>query len=168
MTEFGAPEPRRYSAFTALFLAPFFSGELSRDVARRWRGIGFWFLVLQLLITWLVVLIWAQLGFNKFVQNDMPKITDQIPPVTIKDGVASSPVSQPYTIKDPKTGKPIVVIDTTGQINSLDETEAIILLNADKINFRDQGRGQVRTQSLAEVKSFYLDKQVAANAAEKC
>src|SRR5437762_1391096 len=122
MTEFAAPEPRRYSAFSALFLAPLFSGELSRDIARRWRGIGFWFVVLQLLITWLVVLIVWQRGFNRFVQNDMPKISDQIPPVTIKDGVASSPVTQPYEIKDPESGKPFVVIDTTGQINSLDRS----------------------------------------------
>src|SRR6059036_1388550 len=108
-------QPRRCSAFAALFMAPFFSGSLSRDVGRNWRGIGLRFLVFILLITWAATLapMWPRI--NRVIHDADTEFAQQVPPITIQDGVVSSPVEQPYEIRAPRTGKLIFVLDTTGQ-----------------------------------------------------
>jgi hypothetical protein len=149
---------RRYSVLTALFLAPTFRGELSRDVARNWRGIGVRLLLLVIAITWFATLVKAQVSFGRFVRDELPQAVADVPPVTITDGVVSSPVKQPYEMRDQKSGKLWGVIDTTGEITSMDQTAAYLLVTRDKLHYRNPDRGEVRVQDLSKVKSFYVDK----------
>jgi hypothetical protein len=153
--------PRRYSVWSALFLAPLFSGELARDVARNWRGIGLRLLLLVLAITWLVVLIKGQIALNRGVRDELPKFADKIPPVTIDNGVVSSPVEQPYELTDEETGKRMFILDTTGEITSMpDENRPMILLTHDKLFTWDERQHKLQEFSLKEVKHFYIDKNV--------
>lgn len=142
-------------------LAPFFSGALYRDVARNWRGIAALYLLLLLAITWVATMVQLHVQFTAFARDEFPKLADDIPPITLKDGVVSSPVEQPYEIKDKQTGKVFAVLDTTGTINSLDDTPAMILLTQNKLHVREQNRNQTKTYDLSQFKSFYLDKQKA-------
>lgn len=153
--------PRRYSMLGAMIRAPFFNADVYRDVARNWSGIGFWYLFWLLLATWIAVMVKLHVVMAGFVQNDFPAWVKDVPPITISNGHATSPVEQPYVIQEPKSGKPFAVIDTTGTINSLDDTKAVILLTDHKLWVRQNQRGngnEVRQYDLTRVKYFYVDK----------
>src|SRR5688572_23875317 len=107
----GPPEPRRYSMFHGYVL--FFSPKLWRDAALRWRGIGFWFLFLLVVVSWVPTMVALSSWYSGFLRDEAPKLTSQVPPITISNGVVSTPVPQPHTITD-ATGRPVIVIDTTG------------------------------------------------------
>lgn len=158
-----APGPKRYSHFAAPLLAPFFVASLYRDVGRNWRNIGFWYLVLVLVLTWLPVWIVWHTAYARFVAVHLPKITEEIPPISVTDGVVSSPVAQPYVVRLPpsqpggEAGEPFFVLDTTGQVNSFRDTEAMVLLTRDRLHMRDDRNGEERSFDLSEVKRFNLD-----------
>ena len=153
------PGPKRYGIFAAYILAPFFVGSLYRDVGRNWRGIGFWCMFLLLAITWAVTLGKFHVEAQKFVRDEVPKALEHVPAVTIKDGEASSDVPQPYEMKEPDSGRVFAVIDTTGQINSLDDTSAIVLLTKTKLFVKDQNNGQVREIPLKTFGNVTIDKK---------
>src|SRR5688500_16229900 len=88
----GPSEPRRYSMFHGYVL--FFSPKLWRDAGQRWRGIGFWFLFLLVLVSWIPTIVSWSSGYSKFLRDEAPKLTSQVPPITISNGVVSSPATQ--------------------------------------------------------------------------
>src|SRR4051794_37805272 len=157
-----ANNPRQFSVFGALVRAPFFSGELNRDVARNWPGIGLRLLVLVLVITWIAIGFKMDRGIKKFANTEFPGVVQDFPPITIKDGVVSSPVDQPYYMKDKESGKTFAVIDTTGEITSLDDADnAFFLLTENKLHYRDNSNaGQVKIQDLSTIKNFYVDRPI--------
>ena len=61
-----------------------------------------------------------------------------MPEMKIQGGKFSSPVEQPYTVTDPQTGQILLVFDTTGKINTLQDTKAVLLVTETKIHIRDQ------------------------------
>ncbi|MBN2212369.1 MAG: DUF1189 domain-containing protein [Sedimentisphaerales bacterium] len=144
-----------YSILQAPVLA-FYSADFYRDVCFRWRGVGFGYLLLLLIVCWIPLMVKIQLGFSDFVDNEAPKMVSQIPPITIKDGEVSTDVEQPYIIMDPKEQKPIIIIDTTGTVTSLADTEAIVLLTKTQLINR-QDDFQTRTYDLKDIDSFQLD-----------
>lgn len=107
------PERRRYSPVATLGLS-FFSPELYRDVGRRWRGIGFWYLVLLLAVSWLPVAIKAHVGFAHFVRQDAPRTLADFPGITITDGVVSIDRPEPYLWRDPDSRDVLLYVDTSG------------------------------------------------------
>jgi hypothetical protein len=158
---------REYSIFGAMIRAPFFNGKLYRDVARNWSGINFWYLFLLELITWGLLLIKFQIAFTAYVHNDFPKRVANFPSITLSNGQFSSPVPQPYIITDSRSGKPVFVLDTTGKINSLDDTEAVLLITDHKAFIRQQS-GMIRTIDLSKSKrNFTVDKSTLIGWAEK-
>lgn len=137
---------RRYGRLQGLVLAlgwPSFY----HDVARHWGGIGLLYLLLLFTLTWVPVLVKAHLSFSAFVEEELPQALAELPPITIENGRASSPVPQPYTINDPKTGQPVFVLDTTGQITSLNQTPAKILLTETDLHSRNDRRVQIHDLS---------------------
>ena len=80
---------RQYNAFSAIPLS-FFSGGLYRDVARNWRGIGFWYLVLIMLLTTIVPVVKLHTGLGDFARNEFPKVAKDFPEFSIKNGEVSS------------------------------------------------------------------------------
>jgi len=154
-----APGPQRYGRIVAIVLAPFFSRGLYRDVARNWRGIGALYLLLLLAVTWAAVMVKLHISVTTSARDEFPKFANDIPPITMKDGVVSSPVDQPYEIKDKDTGRVLAVLDTTGTVNSLDDTPAQVLLTQNKLHYRKSNRNQTETTDLSQVKSFYLDRE---------
>ena len=145
---------KRYSIIQA-FVLSFFSKSLYRDVARNWRGIGYSYLFFALLLVWIPTMIKMQVGLTRAVNNDSPAFTQQIPRITISNGQASTDVQTPYFIKDPN-GTPLIIIDTTGTYQSLDDTPAKLLLTKTKLIARDER--QTRIFELAGIESFELDR----------
>ena len=156
--------PREFSVWGAMFTAPFFSGNLFRDVAN-WRSIGLRLILLVLLITWILEGISWHRGFNAFARNEFPKVIEDFPQITIKDGVVSSPVDQPYYMRDKQTQKTFMILDTTGTITSLDDDpDAVILVTENKLHYRDHNQpGQVKIQDLSTIKNFYVDRPILTN-----
>jgi hypothetical protein len=157
--------PRQYSVFGALVRAPFFSQNIARDMAHNWRGIGLRLLFLALLLSWIIEGITWDRAFKGFAANDFPKVVEDFPPITIKDGVVSSPVDQPFYMKDKESGKTFAVLDTTGTINSLDDADgAFILLTENKLIYHDSSNpGQTKIQDLSQIKNFYIDRPIVTN-----
>ena len=158
---------RQYRLLQAIPLS-FFSAALYQDVAQRWRGLGFSYLfILLLLISSItavtssvkVVLFDIEKQLNVFYDNAIKTsqinledvinsgldMLSQLPPVTFKEGKATSDVPQPYYITEPITQKKVFIIDTTGQTTSLEGTESHILLTANAfITKKDDNREEVR------------------------
>ena len=151
---------RRYSRFAALPLS-FFSAALYRDVARNWRGIGALYLLLLLLLTWLPPVIKGHLGFRRFVRDEAPAVLNQVPTVTIKNGVVSIQEPEPYFIRDPQTGRALVYVDTSGAFDQKKEAdEAAVLLSRSTMEVRQPNKTEVH--DLSKVEYLYIDKHFAS------
>lgn len=146
---------KRYSLYHVPILS-FFSGSLYRDVAINWKGVGFLYLLLLLAICWIPAIVKFQFMVSNFVENEAPKVVTQVPTLTIVNGKASIEEPQPYEITDPDTGNPLVLIDTTGEIASLNDTAAIALITETQIELR-KSTVETRTVRFDEIKNFTLD-----------
>ncbi len=150
-------QKKRYSVLDAVYMA-FYSGDLYQDVAQRWHGVGAGYLLLLVALCWLPLLIKIHVGFSDFVSRDAPKIIGQIPPITIDKGKVSTTAKTPYFIKDPDSGKELAIIDTGGEITSLDGRQAKLLLTQTKLITR-QSAAEVREYDLSQVQHFEITKE---------
>src|SRR3954470_6773029 len=97
----GAPQPQpqpqgpRRFPFVAGYLL-WFMPSLWRDAGRRWRGVGFFYLLLLLLITWAAVFAKGYGSLKQGVQTELPKFSSQVPNIDIKDGVVTTDAPEPY------------------------------------------------------------------------
>ena len=117
---------KKYSIFHTVVMWCF-SPSFYRDVGRNWKGICAGYLLLLMILACIPTAIVANRGFSKFLQAEGKAVIDQVPPISFKDGEVSTPVKQPYVITLPDTDKPLIVIDTTGQVTSLAEADAPVL-----------------------------------------
>lgn len=148
---------KQYAIFQVPLLC-FFSRELYRDVALRWQGVALGYLLLLLALCWIPGVMKIQRSFASFVDNEAPLLIDQIPDVNIIAGQAYVDVPQPYTIHDPETGEALLVIDTTGTITSLEQTEARGLVTARQAMFQKSAI-ETRSFSFESVERYTLDQQ---------
>jgi len=148
---------RRYSIFHAPALS-FFSKKLYIDVSRNWKGVNFLYLLLLLAVCLTPTMINLHRGISNFVNNEAPAIVNQIPEITITDGRVSIKEAQPYYIIDPDSDKPLAIIDTTGRIDSLKETDALCLLTGNKVIMK-KSNVENRTYDLSQVKSFAINSE---------
>jgi len=146
---------RRYSILQAIPLS-FFSRDLYREVVRAWRGIGLAYLVLLVALLTLVVAIRVQIWADGVVHGGGRAFADQIPRIVIRHRVVEVDRPMPYTIRDSRSGASLIVVDTTGQVVSLDSLEASVLLTADHIVYR-KSAAETRVFELSAVKDFTLD-----------
>lgn len=136
----------------------FFSKELYRDVGLYWKGVNFLYLLLLLAVCLIPTMINLHRGISNFVNNEAPAIVNQVPEITITDGQVSIKETQPYYIKDPDSDEPLAIIDTTGQIESLEDTDAFCLLTGNKVIIK-QSEFENRTYDLSNVKAFAVDSE---------
>lgn len=154
-----APAPRegpRYSRLAALVLS-FFSSNLYRDVAQRWRGFGFWYLVLLVSVSWLPFAIKAQVGFSKFVRQEAPRTLQGFPGITINQGVVSIDRPEPYLWRDPDSKEVIMYVDTSGAFDLPEGARAKVKLGRSQVTV-EQSAYETRTYDLSQVQSFSVDK----------
>ena len=136
----------------------FYSKALYRDVGLYWKGVGFAYLLLLLAICWVPTMIEMHTGFSHFVDNDAPPVVEQVPKIMIVDGQVSIAEPQPYYIKAPENDEILAIIDTTGSIDSLENTDALCLVTKTKLIIR-KNEFQTQTFELTEVKDFVLDSE---------
>jgi len=146
---------RNYNEFSALWRAPLFSKPFYQDVGLNWRGIGARYLLMLVVLCWVVVLIQWTIGFSNFVNNEAPTALKDFPPIKIDHGKASSPVKQPYIMKDDK-GRPIFVLDTTGEVKEPSDIGAMILLTETEWIQQDRS-GRVERRPLSGFPDLEVD-----------
>jgi hypothetical protein len=137
-------------------LLSFFSRELYRDVGLNWKGVGFGYLFLLLAICTVPRMFKIQKGLSNFIDEQSPPFINQVPKITVEKGEVHIDQPQPYYIKAPDSNEVIAIIDTTGQVQSLDNTDAFVLLTKTKLISR-QNKSESRTYDLANVQHFVLD-----------
>jgi len=137
-------------------LLSFFSRELYRDVGLNWKGVGFGYLFLLLAICTVPRMFKIQRSLSNFIDEQLPPFINQVPEITIEKGEVHIDKPQPYYITVPDSNETIAIIDTTGQIQSLDNTDAFVLLTKTKLISR-QSKSESRTYDLTNVQHFVLD-----------
>jgi len=158
----------------SILLAPIlwcFVPDFYRDVARRWKGICALYLLLLMAVVCIPLIVGVARGYAEFMDAYGREIIDQIPPITITGGEVHTPVEQPYAIDLPeKEGKHVdkdldfkhlAVIDTTGQITTLEQAQAPVLLTKSQLIYR-KGEHETSTMDLREVDDFRMDKDDVA------
>lgn len=138
-------------------LLSFYSTDLYRDMALNKKGIGFGYLFLLLSVCWLVLVFAVHTKIEAYFDEYSPGLLVQFPEINIVDGQASIRESQPYYINEPETGLPLAIIDTTNTITTLDQTEAVMLLNRNSVTFK-KSQFETRTFDLSEVSDQIIDR----------
>ena len=148
------PDERRYGLQHPYVLA-FFHKPFYRDVARHWRGLAFVHLLILLAVTGVVFMFHFQALAAIFVNERAPAILAQVPPIAIEDGKVTVAVEQPYQIYGADGRRIFAVIDTTGKVTSLRQTEAMLLLTQSRLMARI-GSGGSRVIDLRPIEKLYL------------
>jgi len=149
---------RRYTIIHPLFMS-FYSKNFYRDVAQNWKNYAFLYLLFLLALCSVVKTVKIHYSISDFLTEHAPAFISQFPAVTFSNGKASTDQHEPYFIKDPKSGEDIIIIDTTGQINSLNDTRAVLLLTETKLIIKKSDR-ETQAFDLSEVEDFRFDKDV--------
>jgi len=136
----------------------FYSKSLYRDIAGNWST---WFCFLYLLsllaLCWIPGMIRLDANVSAYVDDEAPKYVNQLPSIVISKGQASIAEPQPAIVKDPEKGDPVMIIDTTGQITSLENSTATILVTKTQLFFKDSMRG-TRIINLSELGDMTINK----------
>ncbi len=146
---------KRYSIFQIPVLS-FFSKNIYRYVASDWKGTGFAYLLLLLLICWIVTLIKVHVQVGDYIDNVASQVISQVPVISVSGGNASIEEPQPYYIKDPESGNDLIIIDTTGNTASLDNSGAKVLIKKREVEFK-KNEYETRTFSFEKIRDFTLD-----------
>ncbi len=147
-------DERRYDLRHPYFMA-FFHKPFYRDVARRWRGLAFVHLLILLALTGVAFMLHFQALATTFVNDQAPAILAQIPPIDIENGKVRVAVEQPYQIYRAEGRSLFAVIDTTGRITSLRQTDAMLLLTQSRLMARI-GSGGSRVIDLRPIEKLHL------------
>lgn len=146
---------RRYGLFHPYGLA-FFSRAFYADVAAHWRGLAFVHLLLVMLLAATAYVIHFQSLVDRFIAEEAPAIVEQVPEIVITEGSVHVNVDEPYTIRQPESGRAFAIIDTSGEITSLRQTEATLLLTTSRLAVR-LAPNDIRTIDLRPIASLRID-----------
>lgn len=141
------------------YLLAFFSRPFYADVMAHWRGLAFVHLALLLLLSAAAYTIHFRDLIAVFIAREAPAILAQVPEIRILDGKVHVDVDEPYTIRQPGSDTALAVIDTTGEITSLRQTDATLLLTATRLIAR-LSAAESRTIDLSGIESLRIDRSV--------
>lgn len=150
---------KQFSTVHPLYLS-FYSKALYRDVGRNWGKISFLYLFLLLAVCSIPIMFRIHASVSDYLHSEAPKIVKQLPVITISKGVVSANEEMPYTIKDPDSDVPLIIIDTTGKTGSLKGSDALILLTKTKLFFRES-LTKTRAFDLSELGDITIDQATA-------
>lgn len=111
---------------------------LYQEVAVRWKGLNALYLFLFLLVGWFPWVVKEQSELNRYAQEWVEPLVGEFPRFGISSGKLWVDGEPRRTISDPKTGRPLLLIDTTGQTLSLDGLSIPALVTADALIFRKE------------------------------
>ncbi len=148
---------RRFGLLHPYGLA-FFSRPFYADVIAHWRGVAFVHLLVVLLFSSVAYMVHFQRLITVLITEEAPALIDQIPDIVIQDGRVRVNVDEPYTIRRPGGGEVFAIIDTTGEITSLRQTEAMLLLTESRLAARMSAR-DIRVLDLRQIESLQINRE---------
>lgn len=149
---------QRYSIVHPLYLS-FFSKSLYQDVARNWKGLCLTYLFALLALSVIPGVMKIRTNLINFFNTEAPGFVKQMPTITVKDGKVSINKPQPYYIRDEKTDKAVMIIDTTGKVTSLSHSPAVVLVTKTSVILKTD-ENKARTFDLSDVKSLVVTRRV--------
>jgi hypothetical protein len=163
---------KRFGTLQAFYL-PLYSREFYKDIADNWKGQCFLFLLLLIAVVCIPLTIETHSLIEKKMMEYVNPIIEQVPDINFSKGRFSTKEQQKYEITDPLNGKVIAIIDTTGETESLEGSDASFLLSDSKIIYRESKSG-TRVMDLPKIegndKDVFLNKTLlhrVVNAAKK-
>lgn len=108
-----------YRYWHALYMA-FYSGKLYVDVAKRWKGKGYLYLLFMVTVFSLPFSLQLIAQINHTMQDQIFDPLFKIPQLTIQQGQVHLDKPMPYLIQDSE-GNVVLAIDTTGTISSVND-----------------------------------------------
>jgi hypothetical protein len=150
----GAAAPPLTPMYRAPLLA-FYSRPFYREVALSWRTRGFIYLLLLLCVCWVPALVQMSIQGSHFMATRADDFIRQLPTLTIAGGKASIDGEEPLFIIDRETGQEFAIIDTTGEITSLDGFNAAVLITGTQI-LTQQGELDTRSYDLSTIQDLTL------------
>jgi hypothetical protein len=138
-------------------LRTFYSAALYRDLARRRTGTGLLYLWMLVACVWTIQALRLWFTFQQGLAADggLRAFIDQMPAITINQGIVSADVEQPYRWSDPSDPSFVLVIDTTGATN-VDDLDKGVLLTESQLHVK-RSAYETRTFELREVEHFSVD-----------
>lgn len=155
---------KEYSTINAIYLS-FYSKDLYRDVGRHWRKTAFLYLFLLLAVSWIPIMFKMQSRVAGFIDNEAPKLIQQVPEVRIENGTVTTDVETPYVIKNPDTWAPIIIIDTTGKTNSIEGTDALVLITKNRVIMK-RNDFETRSIDLSQFDDIVINRSVVRDWAD--
>ncbi|MCF7817487.1 MAG: DUF1189 domain-containing protein [Kiritimatiellales bacterium] len=141
-------------------LLSFYSKRLYRDISFRWKGTNLGFLCLLLALCLLPTIREA----NRIIDRHAAIYLMQIPQMQFSNGRVSVDAPQPYSIID--GNRTMLLIDTTGQINTLAAADASALMTATTLYIGQNGKDPL-VYDLSAAGEFMLNQEIAAEFLER-
>lgn len=126
-----------FSYWQALYMA-FYSPKLYLDVGKRWRGFGFFYLLLLIMLVSIPIATKSILSFNAYFNDQFIFPMEKLPPLYIQNGKVQVEDTMPYKIMN-RYNQIVLIVDTSGKtvIDSPQYPDLSILITSDKIYFKD-------------------------------
>ena len=137
----------------------FYSKPLYRDVAARWKGTNLGYFCLLLAICLLPAVWNASRHTIQTIDRHRDHYLMQIPSMQLADGILSVNAPQPYSIIE--GNRTLLLIDTSGKIQTLDDAGALSLLTQTELHIFQQ-RDSPLVYKLKEFNNFTLNQEIAA------
>ncbi|MGD9107766.1 MAG: DUF1189 family protein [Gammaproteobacteria bacterium] len=129
--------------FTAMAKS-FYSKKLYQETAQSWGGRSFLYLLILLLICWVIISGILTFRINTAMHMFAQKIvTSDLPTINFKAGIASTKATTPYYIKDPTSGKAVIIIDTNNKVRDFHKSTATIMIQKKAILIKDNSANKI-------------------------
>jgi hypothetical protein len=142
----------------------FYSKRFYRDVSSRWKGTNLGYLCLLLAVCLIPTSRNAWQKTSAIIDEKADVYLMQIPPMHFTDGKLTVDAPQPYSIID--GNDTILVIDTTGTINTLENAGSYALLTATQLIVAEKGQTP-EIYDLQEFDGLEMNEKIAATMIEK-
>jgi len=137
----------------------FYSKSFYQEIGKKRKGLFLGYLLFILCLFWIPEISRIHSGVSDFISAEAFKYVRQVPVITISKGHATIKEPTPYYINDTAKNKAFAIIDTSGQITSLDKTTAYVLLTNTKLIIKNQTL-TTRTFDLQGIDHLTIDQKI--------
>ena len=138
----------------------FYSKPFYRDVAARWKGTNLGYICLLLAICLFPAVRNTSLRTINAIDRYRDVYLMQIPPIQLTDGILTVHAPQPYSIIE--GNRTVLLIDTTGSIQTPEEVDALGLLTRTQLHLRQLKQPTV-VYDLKDFGNLILNQEIAGD-----
>jgi hypothetical protein len=148
----------RYGYLQAIPMS-FYSSALYREVGESWNSDVILYLMLLLIVCWLPAQVLIQMHLSEYVPPVATFYAQQIPVITIKNGIVSTPEDRPYLITNKKEQIVTAIIDTSGKHLTIDKEPDSVTLLLTKTEMITRNNDNIKIHKLSSTLNQIIDPQ---------